>query len=209
MVKDGYFYGLGLSFAAAILWVLTSHILWLSLLPLPFAVFFLWFFRDPKREVPNGPGIVVSPADGKVTAAELIETANGSQLRLSIFLNVFDVHVNRSPVAGTVTAVEYHKGKFMNAMNPDSVLANEQTLMTVDTGEYVVAFKQIAGLLARRIVCNLKVGDKVQRGQRMGMIKFGSRTDVLLPGGATLKVRVGDRVKGGSTIIGVLPGGVS
>ncbi len=205
MVRDGYLYGFGLAFAAALLWVLTPHVLWLSVLPLPFAAFFLWFFRDPQREIPNGPGVVVSPADGKVTEAEWIETVSGSKLRLSIFLNVFDVHVNRSPVGGMVTAVEYRGGQYMNAMNPESALANEQTLVIVDTGEYTVEFKQIAGLLARRIVCNVKVGDKLRRGQRVGMIKFGSRTDVLLPADATLKVKVGDRVKGGSSILGVVP----
>ncbi len=204
MVQDGYLYGFGFAFVAALLWVFTQ-VLWLSLAPLLLTAFFLWFFRDPQREVPTGAGVVVSPADGKVTDAEWIETTSGSRLRLSIFLNVFDVHVNRCPVSGTVRMVEYRKGGFINAMDPDSGLTNEQTLITIDTGEYQVIFKQIAGLLARRIVCNLKVGDRVRRGQRMGMIKFGSRTDVLLPAEATLNVKVGQRVKGGSSILGVVP----
>ena len=204
MVKVGYLYGFGFAFVAAVLWVFT-HVLMLCVLALLFAAFFLWFFRDPQREVPTGAGVVVSPADGKVTEADWVETTSGSRLRLSIFLNIFDVHVNRSPVAGTVKAMEYREGGFMNAMNPDSVLTNEQMLVVIDAGEYQIGFKQIAGLLARRIVCNLKVGDRVRRGQRVGMIKFGSRVDILLPAEAELKVGVGDRVKGGSSILGVVP----
>ena len=130
---------------------------------------------------------------------------SGSRLRLSIFLNVFDVHVNRAPIGGVVKVCEFRKGAFMNAMNPDSVLNNEQTLIVVDGGDYEVSFKQIAGLLARRIVCNVKVGDRLERGQRVGLIKFGSRVDVLMPAEANLKVKTGTRVKGGSTVLAVLP----
>jgi phosphatidylserine decarboxylase len=178
---------------------------WLLALPIVLAVFFLWFFRDPNRTIPQGAGQVVSPGDGVVTEAEWIETVSGSRLRLSIFLNVFDVHVNRAPVGGVVKVCEFRKGLFMNAMNPESVLNNEQTLITIDAGGYEVSFKQIAGLLARRIVCNLKVGDQVERGQRIGLIKFGSRVDVLMPAEANLKVKTGSRVKGGSTVLAVLP----
>jgi phosphatidylserine decarboxylase len=174
-------------------------------LPVVLAVFFLWFFRDPKRVIPTGPGVFVSPADGLVTEAEWIETAAGSRLRLSIFLNVFDVHVNRSPVAGTVKAVERRQGEFLNAMKPESVVMNEQTLVVIDAGGYEVSYKQIAGLLARRIVCAVKVGDRLERGQRVGMIKFGSRTDVLLPAEAIPQVKTGMRVKGGSTVLAILP----
>ena len=204
MVRDGFFYALGLGVVAALLWMLT-HVVALTLLPVALALFFLWFFRDPERAVPVGPGDIVSPADGVVTQAEWIETASGSRLRLSIFLNVFDVHVNRAPVAGTVTAVEYREGGFLNAMKPESVVVNEQTLVVIDAGGYQVSYKQIAGLLARRIVCAVKVGDRLERGQRVGMIKFGSRTDVLMPADAVLKVKSGTRVKGGSTILAVLP----
>jgi len=200
MVRDGYFYALGLGVVAAIVWLLTHSYLLLAL-PLLLAVFFLWFFRDPERVIPAGPGQIVSPADGVVTDAEWIETTAGSRLRLSIFLNVFDVHVNRSPVAGVVKLVEFRKGEFLNAMKAESVLNNEQTLIVIDAGGYEVSFKQIAGLLARRIVCNLKSGDRVERGQRMGLIKFGSRTDVLLPAEVNLKVKVGSRVRGGSSVL--------
>ena len=204
MVRDGYFYALGLGFVAAALWVLT-HSAVLTALPLVLALFFLWFFRDPQRQIPTGPGEVVSPGDGVVTEAEWIETAGGSRLRLSIFLNVFDVHVNRSPVAGIVKVVEHREGHFLNAMKPESVVMNEQTLVVIDAGGYEVSYKQIAGLLARRIVCAVKVGDRLERGQRVGMIKFGSRVDVLIPSDAVLKVKTGTRVRGGSTVVAVLP----
>src|SRR5580692_5109496 len=203
MVRDGFLYALGLGVVAAVLWYMHMPA-WLLALPIVLAAFFLWFFRDPSRQIPAGPGQIVSPGDGLVTEAEWIETVSGSRLRLSIFLNVFDVHVNRSPVGGTVKVVEFRKGGFMNAMKPESVLANEQTLVTIDAGGYDVSFKQIAGLLARRIVCNVKVGDRVERGQRVGLIKFGSRVDVLLPAEANLKVKTGARVRGGSSVLAVL-----
>ncbi|HEY4382700.1 MAG TPA: phosphatidylserine decarboxylase [Acidobacteriaceae bacterium] len=204
MVRDGYFYALGLGVVAAILWLLT-HSVALTVLPLVLALFFLWFFRDPQRAIPTGPGDIVSPGDGVVTQSEWIETSGGTRLRLSIFLNVFDVHVNRSPVAGTVKVVEHREGDFLNAMKPESVILNEQTLVVIDAGGYEVSYKQIAGLLARRIVCAVKVGDRLDRGQRVGMIKFGSRVDVLMPADAVPQVKVGTRVKGGSTVLAVLP----
>ena len=160
---------------------------------------------SPPRRVPHEAGAIVSPADGKVEDAEWIETSAGSRVRVSIFLNVFDVHVNRVPVSGRVSLVEYREGAFLNALNAESAVHNEQTLIMIDTGGYSVSFKQIAGVLARRIVCNLREGDSVIRGQRMGLIKFGSRTDVLLPAGVTLRVKAGDRVKGGSSVLAVMP----
>ncbi|WP_348266266.1 phosphatidylserine decarboxylase [Edaphobacter paludis] len=204
MVRDGFFYALGLGVVAAVLWYLKMPA-FLVAVPIVLAAFFLWFFRDPNRVIPQEPGQIVSPGDGLVTAAEWLETTAGSRLRLSIFLNVFDVHVNRAPVSGTVTVVELRKGEFLNAMKPESVLHNEQTLVVIDTGAYTVSFKQIAGLLARRIVCNVKVGDHVERGQRVGLIKFGSRVDVLLPAEAELKVKIGVRVRGGSSVLAVVP----
>jgi phosphatidylserine decarboxylase len=204
MVRDGYFYALGLGVVATLVYLLT-HSLGLILLPVILALFFLWFFRDPEREIPGGPGLIVSPGDGVVTQAEWIETTSGSRLRISIFLSVFDVHVNRSPVAGTVRAVEHREGEFLNAMNPDSALDNEQTLVVIDAGGCEVSYKQIAGLLARRIVCTVKAGDRVARGQRVGLIKFGSRVDVLMPADAVPKVELGTRVRGGSSVLAVLP----
>ena len=206
MVRDGIFYGLALMAVAAIVWHFT-HFTSITAIPVLLAAFFLWFFRDPSRRVPTADGLIVSPADGKVEEAEWIETTAGGRIRVTIFLNVFDVHVNRTPVAGTVELVDYREGQFLNAMRADSAIHNEQTLVTIDTGSFSVSFKQIAGLLARRIVCNLKPGDQVTRGQRMGLIKFGSRVDVLLPAEARLRVKVGDRVKGGSSVLAAMPAG--
>jgi phosphatidylserine decarboxylase len=203
MVKDGYFYGLGLLVTAGVAWYL-MHSRGMTGIIVLLALFFLWFFRDPHRTVPTEADIVVSPADGKVTECEWIQTEQGPKLRLSIFLSVFDVHVNRTPIAGTVTGVDYRKGAFMNAMNPESVMFNEQTLVVVNDGRVEVAFKLIAGLLARRIVCNVRPGDVLERGQRVGLIKFGSRVDLLLPGNAELRVRKGARVKGGSSVLAKL-----
>jgi len=209
MVRDGYFYGFGFVIVAVIAWYV-SHLVWLAALPVVLAMFFLWFFRDPSRKVPTEPGLIVSPGDGKVEELEWIEFPEGGRLRVTIFLNVFDVHVNRVPVGGVVILSEHNEGQFMNAMKPESAIHNEQTLITIDAGGYTVSFKQIAGLLARRIVNNLKVGDRVERGQRMGLIKFGSRVDVLMPAETTPRVKVGDRVKGGSSILGQVPlGGLS
>lgn len=204
MVKDGFFYAVGFGLVAAALWYFTGSIA-LVTLPVILALFFLWFFRDPPRTIPSEPNVIVSPGDGVVTEADWVETRNGSRLHLSIFLSVFNVHVNRSPVAGVVTLCEHRKGQFLNAMNKESALLNEQTLIVIDAGNYEVSFKQIAGLLARRIVCNLRVGDTVQRGERMGLIKFGSRVDVLMPSDAELRVSKGTKVKGGSTVLAVIP----
>jgi phosphatidylserine decarboxylase len=205
MVRDGLYYGISLLAVAAVVWVGT-HWISLTAIPVLLAVFFFWFFRDPERAVPTGPGLIVSPGDGKVEEAEWIETTVGSRFRVSIFLSVVDVHVNRAPIGGRVTLMEYREGQFLNAMNPESAILNEQTLIVIEDGAASVSFKQIAGLLARRIVCDLKTGDLVQRGQRMGMIKFGSRVDVLMPADVELRVKPGDRVQGGKSILGVLPG---
>lgn len=206
MVRDGYFYGLALIAVAVLLHFVTGGWFWAAL-PLLLAVFFLWFFRDPRRKIPHGDGLIVSPADGKVTEVTRITTPDGEAVRVSIFLSVFDVHVNRSPVAGTLRDVRYRKGEFLNAMNPDCAERNEQNAAVIDTDEgYQVTFKQIAGLLARRIVFTKRVGDRLERGERVGLIKFGSRTDILLPVFADLRVKKGDRVKGGATILARVPG---
>ncbi|HTV04020.1 MAG TPA: phosphatidylserine decarboxylase family protein [Acidobacteriaceae bacterium] len=205
MVRDGYFYGVALFFVAGLLRFFTGG--WaLAVLPILLALFFLWFFRDPNRAIPQGEGLIVSPADGKVTEVLRISTADGQWLRLSIFLSVFNVHVNRSPIAGALNEVIYRKGLFLNAMNPTSAEKNEQNKAVVEAGAgYKVTFTQIAGLLARRIVFRPKPGDHLERGQRVGLIKFGSRVDVLLPGVAELRVRKGDRVKGGTSILATMP----
>jgi phosphatidylserine decarboxylase len=212
MVRDGYIYGLSLlAVAAALKWI-TGEWIW-SLAPVLLAAFFLWFFRDPQRTVPAGDGLIVSPGDGLVTETTSISTPEGSRQRISIFLSVFDVHVNRSPIGGVLSRVRYQNGKFLNAMNPASAERNEQNTVTVrgqgaDEG-YEVTFKQIAGLLARRIVFRCNEGQSVERGQRVGLIKFGSRVDIVIPPSAVLRVKVGDRVKGGASVLAAMPQGES
>jgi phosphatidylserine decarboxylase len=204
MVRDGYYYALGLIAAAILLGWFT---IWpLAIIPLLLAAFFLWFFRDPERAIPAAPGAMVSCADGKVTDVSNIQVNGQAFTRISIFLNVFNVHVNRSPVSGVVTDVTYKTGKFQNAMSEASAEHNEQNICTVRTDDgQVVIFKQIAGLLARRIVFNHGIGDRLERGQRVGLIKFGSRCDVVFSTSARVAVKVGDKVEGGSTILATLP----
>src|SRR5208282_5110546 len=203
MVRDGYFYGVGCLLAAVIVaWLAT----WPYAVPvLLLAAFFLWFFRDPERQIPTLPGAIVSPGDGKVTDVSAVTADGASRNRISIFLSVFDVHVNRSPIAGVIREVRYRRGKFLNAMSAHSAEENEQNIVTVEGEGRIVIFKQIAGLIARRIVFNLKVGDHVACGERVGLIKFGSRVDVLFARDATIQVKLGDRVKGGATILALLP----
>ena len=200
MVRDGIYYALGMLLVAALIGWLT-HSAVLVALPVLLAAFFLWFFRDPEREIPAGEGLVVSPADGKVTDVSATQMSGVPCTRISIFLNVFDVHVNRSPISGVIKSAVYKKGQFGNAMSESSAGDNEQNIVTVEGEGMTVVFKQIAGLLARRIVFNHKPGDRVARGQRVGLIKFGSRTDVIFPQPAEVKVKTGDRVAGGSTIL--------
>lgn len=199
MVRDGIFYALGMLLVAAVLWWLAAPVF--ALIPLLLAAFFLWFFRDPERKIPDGAGLIVSPADGKITDISTVPLNGKPCTRISIFLSVFDVHVNRSPVSGVIKEVSYRRGKFGNAMDRNSADYNEQNVVTVEGEGMTLVFKQIAGLLARRIVFNHKPGDTLTRGQRVGLIKFGSRTDVIFPGPADLTVRAGDRVKGGSSVL--------
>src|SRR5947209_3819102 len=199
MVRDGIYYVLGMVVVSALLWWVGAA--FFAVLPLLPALFFLWFFRDPEREIPAGPGLIVSPADGKVTDVSPVQLNGKSYTRISIFLNVFDVHVNRSPVDGVIRDVVYKPGKFGNAMDGISADQNEQNIVTVEGQGMLVVFKQIAGVLARRIVFTKKVGDVLRQGERVGLIKFGSRTDVIFPNPVELQIRVGDRVKGGSSIL--------
>jgi phosphatidylserine decarboxylase len=203
MVRDGYIYGLVFFALAAAVFGLTGNV-WLAFVPVLLAAFFLWFFRDPQRTIPSEPGLIVSPGDGLVTETAVISTPDGPRQRISIFLSVFDVHVNRSPIAGVLTSVHYQKGQYLNAMNPSSADQNEQNIATVRGEGVEITFKQIAGLLARRIVFNLREGDRVERGQRVGLIKFGSRVNVLLPADAELRVKVGQRVKGGESVLAAM-----
>ena len=199
MVRDGYFYALPLIAAGLVLGWLTNPA-W-AIIPFLLAIFFLWFFRDPERAIPQEAGAVVSPGDGKVTDVSTVTTGNEKQTRISIFLSVFDVHVNRSPVGGVIRDIRYQRGQFLNAMNQLSAEQNEQNIVTMEADGQKIVFKQIAGLLARRIVFNPKVGDRLERGQRVGLIKFGSRVDLLVDASARVNVKVGDRVKGGASVL--------
>jgi phosphatidylserine decarboxylase len=170
--------------------------------------FMLNFFRDPERTVPQDPKLVLSPADGKIVA--IVDAPASGPLgpgykQVSIFLNVFDVHVNRSPIAGRITDVKYNPGAFLPAFDDKASEKNEQNRVIVEDGAFRMAFTQIAGLIARRIVFKKHVGDSVAAGERVGMIKFGSRTDVFVPASVTLAVKLGDRVKGGFSVIGTRP----
>jgi phosphatidylserine decarboxylase len=199
MVPDGYYYAIPFTLAGVLVGWLTSP-LW-AVPAFLLAAFFLWFFRDPERAVPTAEGAIVSPADGKVTDVSMIQVDGAPRQRISIFLNVFNVHVNRSPIAGVIRDVRYQRGKFVNAMSVESAEQNEQNIVTVEGEGQTVIFKQIAGLLARRIVFTKKVGDPVARGERVGLIKFGSRVDVVLEPGVRVRVKVGDLVKGASSVV--------
>lgn len=200
MVRDGIYYGAA-CIAVALLVGWFSPVL--AVVPVLLAAFFLWFFRDPERPIPAIAGAIVSPADGKITDISVLDVGGSPRTRISIFLNVFNVHVNRSPVSGVITDVLYQSGKFGNAMGEISAAENEQNIVTVEGDAGIVIFKQIAGLLARRIVFTKKAGDHLVRGERIGLIKFASRCDVIFPTNAELRVKVGDHVEGGSSVLAV------
>jgi phosphatidylserine decarboxylase len=186
---------------------------WLGWVPVAVAaavltLFVSWFFRNPPREIPQGPGLVVSPGDGKVLAVEEEfepRYIKDRAVRISIFLNVFDVHINRIPCEGVIEDVQYQPGLFLVASKPHATLKNEQNALMIKTVEGAkVLCVQVAGLIARRIVCWVNPADRAVRGQRYGLIRFGSRMDTYVPVGTVMKIAVGDRVKGGETILGVL-----
>jgi phosphatidylserine decarboxylase len=164
----------------------------------------LGFFRDPERHPPDVSGAVLAPADGKVMEVAVADDAwIGPAIRMSIFLSPLDVHVNRAPVAASVAGVEYRAGKFLAAYRPEASDVNERCTVTL-AGPARVAVRQIAGVLARRIVCRVRAGDTVDRGERYGLIRFGSRTDLFVPRASEIRVKVGDRVRGGETIMALL-----
>ena len=181
----------------------------LAVLGLLLAAWCYYFFRDPERTGERGDRLVVAPADGKVVLInEVDEPAfmGGRSTRVSIFMNVFSVHVNRYPVSGTVRYVNYARGKFRNAVTPESSAENEQMSVGVESGPYRVLVRQIAGLIARRIITYSRDGERVAQGDRMGLIRFGSRVDVFLPPGAVLRVRLGEQTAAGTTVLAELPG---
>lgn len=176
--------------------------LWyVGLLFLIVTAFMVYFFRDPHRVPPDDSRLVVSPADGRVTRIKPVTDEPGSPTVVSIFLSPLDVHINRSPIAGKITNTVYTRGKFLMATNEMASLVNEQNALTIE-GEITVVCKQIAGILARRVVCWKKAGDTLALGERFGMIKFSSRTDLVLPANVKITVTEGARVRGGTTVIG-------
>lgn len=171
------------------------------------AAFFLFFFRDPDRESPQDPALVLSPADGRVLVAgpaDVNAAPPGEWQQISIFLSPIDVHVNRSPVSGRVTKVDFRKGKYLPAYHHDAAAANERSEVWVERGGIKVVFRQLVGILARRVVCRVQPGAELKAGERFGIMKFGSRMDVFVPPTAELKVKVGDKVIGGVTVIAVI-----
>lgn len=194
MVADGIYYALALAAGGGFVSWLTRPVFALPLFLA--ALFCLWFFRDPERAIPSGP-VAVSPADGKV----VLVREEGPLTRVSVFMNVFDVHVNRAPIAGRVTAVNYQPGRFLVASRDEAPVVNEQSTLTIEGAGGTVVFSLIAGLIARRVVCYKKPGDEVKAGERIGLIKFGSRVDILLGNEWKTEVRLGERVRAGSSVL--------
>jgi phosphatidylserine decarboxylase len=207
MVKEGYYFGLPplvLGVAAFLAhWVFVGAIL------VGLALFVFYFFRDPERVIPSEPGAVVSPADGRIVVITDEPNKGIPGKRVSIFLAIWNVHVNRSPEAGTITGMEYRPGKFLAAMVARASTENEQNVISLSTAAGEMMFKQIAGLIARRVVCWKKSGDVVARGERIGLVRFGSRVDLWVPREAEILVKLGDNVKGGSSVLARWPGQTS
>ena len=203
MVKEGYIFAAGPILLAALAFGFHLYIVGAVLLFL--AAFILYFFRDPNRTIPADPASVVSPADGRVL--EVVEEAmdNRPGRRISIFLAIWNVHVNRSPLAGRFARVDYRPGKFYMAMKKAASVENEQNIVHLETARGEIVFKQIAGLIARRVVLWKKTGDQVERGERIGIVRFGSRMDVWLPLDAEIVVKPGDHVAGGSSVLARWP----
>jgi phosphatidylserine decarboxylase len=182
-----------------------AGIWWLAIVFVLLAAFTAYFFRDPDREITSEENLVVSAADGRVTRIEKLNPEDADSPNVvSVFLSIFDVHINRSPIAGEIAEVVYSKGKFVIATREDASQINEQNALTIKNERMTIVCKQIAGVLARRIVCWKRAGDRVRLGERFGLIRFGSRTDLILPPEVEIAVKVGDRVRGGITIIGRL-----
>jgi phosphatidylserine decarboxylase len=203
MVKEGYYFGLPLlvlsGAAYLVQWTIVAVVL------VCFALFVFSFFRDPERVIPAEPGAIVSPGDGRVVVVTDEEGAGPPGKRISIFLAVWNVHVNRAPEAGVITRMEYRPGKFLAAMRERASMENEQNVFTLSTDAGEMVFKQIAGLIARRVVSWKREGERVARGERIGLVRFGSRVDVWLPKDAEILVKVGENVKGGSSVLARWP----
>ena len=208
MVKEGYWFGLPpLSIGGVLVALRTPLGVTIGAVLVFLALFVFYFFRNPDRKIPMEPGVVVSPADGRVVVVKDEENAGRPGKRISIFLAVWNVHVNRSPAAGTISKLEYRPGKFLAAWAEKASLENEQNVFTLSSEYGEIVFKQIAGWVARRVVSWKKSGDTVGRGELVGLVRFGSRVDLWLPAGAEVAVKVGENVKGGSSVIARMPAG--
>jgi len=204
MVKEGYFFGLPLLALGGLSFLLQWNLAAVVLVFL--ALFVFSFFRDPDRVIPAEADAVVSPADGRVVVVTEEENAGRTGQRVSIFLAIWNVHVNRAPASGTIAKMDYKPGKFLAAMRERASFENEQNVFILSTESGEMVFKQIAGLIARRVVSWKKQGEQVMRGERIGLVRFGSRVDVWLPKGAEVLVKVGESVKGGASVIARWPG---
>ncbi len=202
MVSDAYKFIIPLLLIAIALFAFGAP--WAALLPLLLAGFVSYFFRNPARSIPEGARLVVSPADGKIVKVAGAGEGPEDQCQVSIFLNIFDVHVNRAPIEGELEKLTYRRGRFKVASKVEASRVNEQNILTIRGPGATLVMKQIAGLIARRVVCWKKAGEKMRRGEVIGLIRFGSRVDLLLPKDANVLVHVGDRVRGGSSVIAVL-----
>jgi len=198
IVKDAFRFLIPLFVSAALAFVLGLYLA--AFLVMLLGAFVAFFFRNPNRAIPSDPRVIVSPADGRVVRVERV----GKVTKLSIFLSIFDVHVNRSPMAGRIETIDYKRGKFRPAFNHAASVENERNIVMVEQGDIKLVFTQIAGIIARRIVCWKKVGDDVAKGEIIGLIRFGSRVDVLFPAGTEATVEPGMRVRGGSSAIGII-----
>jgi phosphatidylserine decarboxylase len=208
MVKEGYWFGLPpLAMGGVLLALRTPLAVTIGAVLVFLALFAFYFFRNPNRKIPMGPGVVVSPADGRVVVVKDEENAGRPGKRISIFLAIWNVHVNRSPAAGTITKLDYKPGKFLAAWAEKASLENEQNVFTLASEHGEIVFKQIAGWVARRVVSWKKSGDAVDRGELVGLVRFGSRVDLWLPEKAEIAVKVGDNVKGGSSVVARIPAG--
>jgi phosphatidylserine decarboxylase len=203
MVKEGYYFGIPPLLLSGVAYLLQWYVTAAMLVLL--ALFVFSFFRDPERVIPSEPGALVSPGDGRVVVVTEEDHAGRPGKRVSIFLAVWNVHVNRSPAAGTITKMEYRPGKFLAAMRERASVENEQNVFTLSTEAGEIVFKQIAGWIARRVVSWKKAGERVARGERIGLVRFGSRVDLWVPKEAEILVKVGENVKGGSSVLARWP----
>jgi phosphatidylserine decarboxylase len=202
MVKEAYWFGLPPLVIGGVLVAFGNTLgLIVGTVLVFLALFVFYFFRNPDRKIPMEPGVVVSPADGRVVVVKDEENAGRPGKRISVFLAIWNVHVNRSPAAGKIARLDYKPGKFLAAWAEKASLENEQNVFTLSSEYGEIVFKQIAGWVARRVVSWKKTGDVVGRGELVGLVRFGSRVDLWLPEGAEIAVKVGDNVKGGSSVI--------